>query len=92
MSLWKKKPITIEAFRWTGGPDQTEDPLWAVEAIKAGTIWFGYDPGKENAPCLVIATLEGSHIANPGDWIIKGIKGELYPCKPEIFAATYEPA
>jgi hypothetical protein len=42
--------------------------------------------------CLFIGTLEGVHRADPGDWIIQGIKGELYPCKPDIFAATYEPA
>jgi hypothetical protein len=42
--------------------------------------------------CLVIATLEGMMRAEPGDWIIRGIKGELYPCKPDIFAATYETA
>lgn len=41
---------------------------------------------------LTIATLEGIHTASAGDWIIKGIKGEFYPCKPDIFAATYEPA
>ena len=40
---------------------------------------------------LVIPTLEGDMTASPGDWIIKGIEGELYPCKPDIFAATYEP-
>ena len=41
---------------------------------------------------IVIGTLEGDHLASQGDWIIRGVKGELYPCKPEIFAATYEPA
>lgn len=41
---------------------------------------------------LLIETLEGTHRANPGDWIIRGVKGEFYPCKPDIFAATYEPS
>ena len=41
---------------------------------------------------MSILTLEGVVIAQPGDWIIRGVKGELYPCKPDIFAATYEPA
>lgn len=41
---------------------------------------------------LLIGTLEGAHRAIPGDWIIRGVKGELYPCKPDIFAATYEAA
>jgi len=40
----------------------------------------------------IIPTLEGGHVASPGDWIIKGIAGEFYPCKPEIFEATYDPA
>lgn len=43
-------------------------------------------------PCIEINTLEGAMLARPGDWIIKGVKGEFYPCKPEIFAATYEAA
>ena len=42
--------------------------------------------------CLSISTLEGAHWVSPGDWIIKGVKGEIYACKPDIFAATYEPA
>lgn len=41
---------------------------------------------------IAIPTLEGTMIASPGDWIITGVKGEIYPCKPDIFAATYEPA
>ena len=88
MSKFRKKPVVIDAFRWTGGPDQKEDPEWIVRAIDDGTVRF------ENAGIhdvsLLIDTLEGTHRANRGDYIIKGIKGELYPCKPEIFEATYE--
>lgn len=84
MSRFRKKPVVIEAFQWTGGPDQTEDPVWIVDAIKAGTV-------RVQDPVLVIDTLEGAMRANVGDWIIKGVKGEIYPCKPDIFAATYEP-
>ena len=53
-----------------------------------------YRPGLEDGfrPEPYIATLEGQMIINPGDWIITGIKGERYPCKPDIFAASYEPA
>jgi len=54
-------------------------------AVPAGEVWRGGD-------YLYIGTLEGPHRADPGDWIIRGIKGELYPCKPDIFAATYETA
>lgn len=80
---FRKKPIVIEAFQWTGGPDQTDDPEWIVEAINAGNVGFDKDG-------LNIVTLEGVLTASSGDWIIRGVKGELYPCKPDIFAATYE--
>lgn len=83
MSYYRKKSHVIEAFKWTGGPDQTEDPEWIIEAIRSGIVWFesGY---------MVIDTLEGNMIANQGDWIIRGINGELYPCKPDIFERTYD--
>lgn len=93
MAKYRKKPVVIEAFQWTGGPDQTEDPIWAIEAIRDGRIVF---EGKSETFCLVVRTLEdgrdwkAKHVASPGDWIIRGIKGELYPCKPDIFKATYE--
>lgn len=88
MSLFRKKPVVIEAFRWTGGPDQTEEPEWMVSAIISGTVRF-VDKGTTKVS-LMIDTLEGAHRANQGDYIIKGIKGELYHCKPDIFEATYE--
>lgn len=90
MSFWRKKPVVIEAFRWTGGPDQTEDPVWVVEAIGAGTVTFE-NVGTPQVK-LLIRTLEGVMRADQGDWIIKGVSGELYPCKPDIFDKTYEPA
>ena len=84
MSKFRKKPVVIEAFQWTGGPDQTEDPEWIVKAIRDGSVRFKNE-------CLLIDTLEGTHLANPGDYIIQGVKGELYPCKPDIFEMTYDP-
>ncbi len=87
---YRKKPVVIEAFKWTGGPDQEEDPVWIVEAIKKGEVWFK-DIGTPDVRCC-IKTLEGTMAASVGDYIIKGVKGEIYPCKPEIFEATYEPA
>ena len=78
-----KKPLVIEAFKWTGGPDQIEDPLWMVDAIRRGEAHFTPDG-------MIIKTLEGDHLASPGDYIIQGIKGEIYPCKPDIFEATYD--
>lgn len=87
MSIFIKKPVKIEAFKWTGGPDQTEDPEWIINAINNGSVRFE-NRGSKNVT-LLIETLEGTHTANRGDYIIKGIKGELYPCKPDIFEATY---
>ena len=87
---FRKKPVVIEAFRWAADRDQDEDPEWIVSAIHAGIVFFR-DVGTEHVK-LVIATLEGHMVADRGDWIIRGVQGELYPCKPDIFAETYEPA
>lgn len=88
MAKYRKKPVIIDAFQWTGGPDQTEDPEWAVEAIKTGTIYFGNQG--ESDVVLFVKTLEGVMRADQGDYIIKGIKNEIYPCKPDIFERSYE--
>lgn len=77
---YRKKPVVIEA--WQNISTATV-PDWMNGAALAANIWI---PGTE----IKIATLEGIMIANPGDWIIKGVKDELYPVKPDIFAATYE--
>ncbi len=69
--------------------DQDDDPLWMVAALHSGVAFFR-DPGTDYVK-LIIATLEGHMVADQGDWIIRGVKGELYPCKPDIFDATYEP-
>lgn len=87
---YRKKPVVIEAFKWTGGHDQEEDPVWIVEAIKKEEVWFK-NVGTPNVQCC-IETLEGTMIASVGDYIIKGVKGEIYPCKPDIFEATYDTA
>lgn len=89
MAKYRKKPIEIEAFKWTGDINQTEDPIWIVEAIKKGDAWVQED-SINGAIEMRIKTLEGVMTANRGDYIIKGIKGEIYPCKPEIFEMTYE--
>lgn len=61
-------------------------PDWLWKALEDGTAHYtnGADP-------LILETLEGPLTVSPGDWIIQGVKGELYPCKPDIFATTYEP-
>nr|DAF40280.1 MAG TPA: PGDYG protein [Caudoviricetes sp.] len=87
---YRKRPVVIEAFQWIGGPEQEDDPEWIIEAIKSKMAWF------ENAGTpdvkFMIRTLEGVHEASVGDYIIRGVAGEIYPCKPDIFLATYEPA
>ncbi len=84
MSLYRKKPVVIEAFDWHNA--NTPAPKWFADAIVSGKVYF---QGGDN-PYYTIETLEGKHRADPGDFIIQGIQGELYPCKPDIFEATYE--
>lgn len=81
---YRKKPVVIEAVLWTGEN--------AEEVHKLLSLGLGSDAGFIKGRYVDIGTLEGVMVASPGDYIIKGIKGEFYPCKPDIFAATYEPA
>ncbi|MFP4004583.1 MAG: hypothetical protein ACLFV8_12465 [Alphaproteobacteria bacterium] len=82
---FRKKPVVIEAFQFVGQSNLSADvPDWFVDAVHAGDVLAEPDH-------IVIKTLEGEHLARPGDWIIRGVKGELYPCKPDIFDRTYEP-
>ena len=84
MPKYRKKPVVIEAFRL--GYDNPE--RWWVEAIANDKVRpFMMRPGEAEAE---IETLEGLHVARHGDWIIRGVAGELYPCKHEIFLRTYE--
>lgn len=86
---FRKKPVIIDAFLWTGDEEQIEDPAWICEAIKSGKVWFS-NVGTPQV-VLEIATMEGTMCGRRGDWIIRGVKGEIYPCKPDIFEMTYEP-
>lgn len=96
MGKYRKKPVVIEALRfrlqeWADNPLEFDEvPDWLVTAVDDGTITPEFR--SEDYWYLNIKTLEGSHTASPGDWIIRGVQGELYPCKPDIFAATYEVA
>ena len=85
MGKFRKLPVVIEAFKWTGGENQTEDPEWIVNAMKSSKVRIDFNP-----LIMKIVTLEGVMEAKPNDYIIQGIKGEIYPCKPDIFEATYE--
>ncbi len=89
MAKFRKKPVVIEAFKFTGDHNQKEDPEWIIDAIRRGDVSFGYD--QDNVLTgMIIKTLEGWMEASIGDFVIQGIKGEIYPCKPDIFEATYE--
>ena len=89
MSTFVKRPVVIEAFQWTGGALQTEDPEWIVDAIKSGLAYFE-DMHFQDIR-FRIKTPEGEMTVSPNDYIIRGVKGEIYPCKPDIFELTYEP-
>lgn len=78
---YRKKPVVIDAIMLT------EENLEQVSEWCGGSMWIAPDPF--TAP-LVIPTLEGGHEAHFGDWIIRGIVGEFYPCRNDIFEKTYE--
>src|SRR5260370_38962954 len=81
---FRKRPIVVEAVQWLNRKIVCPPgPLWFVEAEEQGKINLFGDQ-------LSIVTLEGEMITKHGDWIIRGVKGELYPCKDEIFRLTYE--
>lgn len=76
-----KKPVEIQACQ-INSADFDE----MIDILK----WCGGNPVDGNGHVIAIDTLEGTMFADPGDWIIKGVKGEFYPCKPDIFEASYE--
>lgn len=95
MPLFRKKPVVIEAVELR----RFDDPLkygedwpdwmndaWRKRPGEPGAVW----PCGDGIHAVEIGTLEGNHRASWGDFVIRGVKGELYPCKPDIFAATYE--
>lgn len=86
---YKKKPVVIEAFQWFGNIRQEEDPDWIIEAMLDNRVSLSIDK-RNSKPIMLINTLEGVIEAYPEDYIIKGVKGEIYPCKPDIFEQTYE--
>ncbi len=85
---YRKKPVIVNAWDWMGECNPDEMPEWLAEALAAGTVTIE-NPGASNTR-MIIKMLEGDHVANPHDYIIQGVAGELYPCKPDIFEATYE--
>jgi hypothetical protein len=105
LSYFRKKPVVIEAVQVTSadynhslhgtehnpwdGPAFSDLPSWLVEAIEDQRL-VPHTRNHTDYAEWDITTLEGVMTASAGDWIIKGVKGELYPCKPDIFEATYE--
>ena len=87
MTLYRKKPVVISAFQFDGDLSDRDGyyvPNWAQKAFEEGIMFF------EGQSELYIKTLEGTHHVSVNDYEIQGVKGELYPCKPDIFEATYE--
>lgn len=90
MPMFRKKPVEIEAQQL--GQDNAEKIVrWIVnEGGDAHPRFLGTEGGSPRGASVLIHTLEGTMAADPGDWIIRGVKDEFYPCKPDIFEATYE--
>lgn len=81
---YRKRPVVIDAMQFTGiGKGRFKNLLQFCPILK--TIYDG-----RKIAYLLIPTLEGSMKCNPNDWVIKGVQGEFYPCKPDIFKQTYE--
>jgi hypothetical protein len=105
MPKFRKKPVVIEAIQWTG-INMQEMLAWFAQIIQKPITTVAHENVEfETAKCkvtfdmtqkpaikLLIKTLEGTHEASHGDWVICGVRSELYPCKDSIFKETYEPA
>jgi hypothetical protein len=76
---FRKKPVEIEATQWFKMGDHPAVMLHCNQVLVEDLAPYGW-----------VKTLEGGHIVTPGDWIITGVKGEHYPCKPDIFEMTYD--
>jgi len=83
MSKWRRKPVIVDAFQWTGGPNQTEDPIWIINAIKKKKVWFTNSGMHFLIRDLVFTVY-------PSDWVIRDSKGNLSVCKDKIFKQRYE--
>ncbi len=92
---YRKKPVIIEAFKYDGDFKYSTGtwyiPQWALNAYRDGILYYEKLNNNEPPSELFIKTLEGNMHVSVGDYVVKGIDGELYPCKPDIFEKTYEP-
>lgn len=89
MKKYRKKPVVIEAVQWTGH-NFDECTNFMGETCGNKIAYEDYEEQCIKLGEITIRTLEGDMIASKGDYIIKGVNGEFYPCKPDIFAKTYE--
>jgi hypothetical protein len=84
---YRKKPVVIEAVQFNDNAESITNVCNLVDGKFNITVSYKLD---STNPIMIIPTLEGEMIANEGDYIIKGVNGEFYPCKPDIFKKTYE--
>ena len=88
---FRKKPVIIEAIRYTGSRVSFEAICAWMDGDRTDSPMLGYEgPNDDDPQEFGIKTLEGKMKTRPGDYVIKGIAGEFYPCKPDIFEASYE--
>lgn len=81
---YKKKPVVIDAVQWDGTKKS-----WDAIMSMGDVPW---KPGEMFTDTFIITTLEGDHLVSKGDYVIRGVAGEFYPCKPDIFDQTYDNA
>ena len=97
MARYRKKPVEVEAAQWDGTAEEATRIIEWILAAGATARYVCSTPDRcaqhngDTPHSIAIDTLEGTMRADLGDWVIKGVKGEFYPVKPDIFAATYEP-
>lgn len=92
MGKYRKKPVVIDAMEWDGtAAGATPIIDWVLAGGGTARYHDHSDPGQMDNG-IDIDTLEGTMNASPTDWVIRGVQGEFYPVKPDIFAATYDPA
>lgn len=84
-----KKPVVIDAFQWNGTREDAEDICKAFPELQTNCFTYTMNLKDKHPVSWTFHTLEGLITAKPNDWIIKGVKGEFYPCKPDIFEQTY---
>ena len=92
MPKFRKKPVVIEARRWDGSTNGAGHLCEWMNGVGPNSEPIGsYVYDKDGVSDFLIVTPEGDHIVTPGDWIIKGVMGEFYHCRPDVFEKTYTP-